>query len=72
MGEHLPYKQGVTGSSPVVPTTKQPISVAFFLQKFRWLDFAKKFDLAIVFFVKKLYNAIVNQKGAKTNESNSP
>ena len=21
MGEHLPYKQGVTGSSPVVPTT---------------------------------------------------
>ena len=20
MGEHLPYKQGVTGSSPVVPT----------------------------------------------------
>ena len=22
LGEHLPYKQGVTGSSPVVPTTK--------------------------------------------------
>ena len=21
LGEHLPYKQGVTGSSPVVPTT---------------------------------------------------
>ena len=23
LGEHLPYKQGVTGSSPVVPTIKQ-------------------------------------------------
>ena len=22
MGEHLPYKQGVTGSSPVVPTIR--------------------------------------------------
>ena len=22
LGEHLPYKQGVTGSSPVVPTTE--------------------------------------------------
>ena len=22
LGEHLPYKQGVTGSSPVVPTNK--------------------------------------------------
>ncbi len=22
LGEHLPYKQRVTGSSPVVPTTK--------------------------------------------------
>ncbi len=22
LGEHLPYKQGVTGSSPVVPTIK--------------------------------------------------
>ena len=24
LGEHLPYKQGVTGSSPVVPTTPWP------------------------------------------------
>ena len=24
LGEHLPYKQGVTGSSPVVPTKKRP------------------------------------------------
>ena len=24
LGEHLPYKQGVTGSSPVVPTTIWP------------------------------------------------
>ena len=23
LGEHLPYKQGVTGSSPVVPTKKK-------------------------------------------------
>ena len=23
LGEHLPYKQGVTGSSPVVPTTER-------------------------------------------------
>ena len=23
LGEHLPYKQGVTGSSPVVPTTEK-------------------------------------------------
>ena len=23
LGEHLPYKQRVTGSSPVVPTTKK-------------------------------------------------
>ena len=23
LGEHLPYKQGVTGSSPVVPTTNR-------------------------------------------------
>ena len=25
LGEHLPYKQGVTGSSPVVPTIKNKI-----------------------------------------------
>ena len=25
LGEHLPYKQGVTGSSPVVPTMKKPL-----------------------------------------------
>ena len=25
LGEHLPYKQGVTGSSPVVPTTFGPV-----------------------------------------------
>ena len=25
LGEHLPYKQGVTGSSPVVPTTYGPV-----------------------------------------------
>ena len=25
LGEHLPYKQGVTGSSPVGPTTKPHI-----------------------------------------------
>ena len=32
MGEHLPYKQGVTGSSPVVPTTKKHLllQVLFF------------------------------------------
>ena len=27
LGEHLPYKQGVTGSSPVVPTTRPGSSV---------------------------------------------
>ena len=26
LGEHLPYKQGVTGSSPVVPTRKRQVS----------------------------------------------
>ena len=26
LGEHLPYKQGVTGSSPVVPTMRWPSS----------------------------------------------
>ena len=25
LGEHLPYKQGVTGSSPVVPTSNGPV-----------------------------------------------
>ena len=25
LGEHLPYKQRVTGSSPVVPTTYGPV-----------------------------------------------
>ena len=25
LGEHLPYKQRVTGSSPVVPTTSGPV-----------------------------------------------
>ena len=25
LGEHLPYKQGVTGSSPVVPTISGPV-----------------------------------------------
>ena len=25
LGEHLPYKQGVTGSSPVLPTSKRQI-----------------------------------------------
>ena len=25
LGEHLPYKQRVTGSSPVVPTTNGPV-----------------------------------------------
>ncbi len=25
LGEHLPYKQGVTGSSPVVPTMDGPV-----------------------------------------------
>ena len=25
LGEHLPYKQGVTGSSPVVPTKSGPV-----------------------------------------------
>ena len=23
LGEHLPYKQGVIGSSPIVPTTRE-------------------------------------------------
>ena len=27
LGEHLPYKQGVTGSSPVVPTIKNNIKI---------------------------------------------
>ena len=34
--EHLPYKQGVTGSNPVRPTRKKPYDAnrkAFFLQK---------------------------------------
>ena len=26
LGEHLPYKQRVTGSSPVVPTTSGPVA----------------------------------------------
>ena len=26
LGEHLPYKQGVTGSSPVVPTITKPLN----------------------------------------------
>ena len=25
LGEHMPYKHGVTGSSPVVPTTPGPV-----------------------------------------------
>ena len=30
LGEHLPYKQGVTGSSPVLPTTKNTVKTVFF------------------------------------------
>ena len=26
LGEHLPYKQGVTGSSPVLPTMKKTLT----------------------------------------------
>ena len=29
LGEHLPYKQRVTGSSPVVPTINQPLNYLF-------------------------------------------
>ena len=29
--EHLPYKQGVTGSNPVAPTKKSHFLVAFFM-----------------------------------------
>jgi hypothetical protein len=28
LGEHLPYKQGVIGSSPIVPTMKKAVIVA--------------------------------------------
>ena len=34
LGEHLPYKQGVTGSSPVAPTRKLPFGQFFYLYRF--------------------------------------
>ncbi len=44
LGEHLPYKQGVTGSSPVVPTKKITdtflVSVIFYKQGDEPLDFS--------------------------------
>ncbi len=33
LGEHLPYKQGVTGSSPVVPTTENYAGVAQLVER---------------------------------------
>ena len=41
LGEHLPYKQGVTGSSPVLPTIRYPAEpekglIGFFLCKTRF------------------------------------
>ena len=37
LGEHLPYKQGVTGSSPVVPTTGKKINM-YVVWWLRWLE----------------------------------
>ncbi len=37
LGEHLPYKQGVTGSSPVVPTTYYFLKVGLVVQLVRTL-----------------------------------
>ena len=34
MGEHLPYKQGVIGSSPIVPTTKEQNLLRLFSAEF--------------------------------------
>ena len=36
MGEHLPYKQGVGGSSPPCPTIKRKFSAKFSLKKYRF------------------------------------
>ena len=37
LGEHLPYKQGVTGSSPVVSTTSQRLQIGRVVQLVRTL-----------------------------------
>ncbi len=29
LGEHLPYKQGVIGSSPIVPTTNLKLEIVY-------------------------------------------
>ena len=43
LGEHLPYKQGVTGSSPVVPTKckKPQFTVAFLFICFKFIMYLK-------------------------------
>ena len=38
LGEHLPYKQGVTGSSPVVPTIQSHLDMLF-----KWLFLCRFF-----------------------------
>ena len=41
LGEHLPYKQRVIGSSPIVPTMKELTQCGFFLFYFvslEWLE----------------------------------
>ena len=42
--EHLPYKQGVTGSNPVTPTNLSHNLVAFFMSCFFYILFSKEAD----------------------------
>ena len=45
LGEHLPYKQGVTGSSPVVPTSSAAAMAVFFCFDVLFADLSADFVL---------------------------
>ena len=54
MGEHLPYKQGVIGSSPIVPTIKgvrkcTPFFIVLFQESLGFEgDYLYKYDVMVI------------------------
>ena len=56
LGEHLPYKQAVAGSSPAIPTICTDFSVLFFIVKFFFL----LFKLIISLNIKVIYFTCFN------------
>ncbi len=66
LGEHLPYKQGVIGSSPIVPTksTKASHSEALF---FYW-NIPSVLNVNTIMFAWRMYRSGVIQEGVEKLE----